>query len=261
MQAIGFLSRREYSRQELRQKLLASLRERGRQLARRRAATARELARRCANSRRTASDDAFAPPDLPSRRRRTQGYAKPALPDHRKRRELRYIEIEAAVDQLLDWLVANKYLSEARFIESRVALAQKDTLLIKLELARHGLVATRPPRCRAKFAQAQTLWQRKFGELAPDAPASRSRPVSWPRLRGGRRAPRRRGRRRVLTTSGAASDADRPLADAPAARGKAGAPRHGAVHHDKVQVHIGFPSLRVRDPPGCSKPSQNLPLA
>jgi len=81
---------------------------------------------------------------------------------------------EAAVDQLLDWLAANNYLSEARFVESRVnARSRKQgTLRIKLELSRHGL-ALEPEQAAAlretEFARAQALWQRKFGELAPDA--------------------------------------------------------------------------------------------
>jgi regulatory protein len=81
---------------------------------------------------------------------------------------------EAAVDELLDWLVANQYLSETRFVESRVnARSRKQgTLLIKLELSRHGL-ALEPEQVatlrETEFARAQALWQRKFGEIAPDA--------------------------------------------------------------------------------------------
>ena len=45
-------------------------------------------------------------------------------------------------------------------------------LLIKLELARHGLTLE-PEQASAlretEFARAQALWQRKFGEPAPDA--------------------------------------------------------------------------------------------
>ena len=81
---------------------------------------------------------------------------------------------EAAVDQLLDWLAANNYLSEARFVESRVnARSRKQgALRIRLELSRHGL-ALEPEQAAAlresEFARAQALWQRKFGELAADA--------------------------------------------------------------------------------------------
>lgn len=81
---------------------------------------------------------------------------------------------EAAVDKLLDWLVLNKYLSETRFVESRInARSRKQgTLLIKLELSRHGL-ALEPEQAatlrETEFARALALWQRKFGEVAPDA--------------------------------------------------------------------------------------------
>ena len=88
--------------------------------------------------------------------------------------ELELSDPEAAVDQLLDWLEAHKYLSEPRFVESRVnARARKQgALLIKLELSRHGL-ALEPEQAAAlretEFARAQALWQRKFGEPATDA--------------------------------------------------------------------------------------------
>ena len=82
---------------------------------------------------------------------------------------------EAAVDELLDWLVANKYLSETRFVESRVnARSRKQgTMLIKLELSRHGLRLD-PEQAAAlresEFSRAQALWQRKFGAVAADSP-------------------------------------------------------------------------------------------
>jgi AraC-like DNA-binding protein len=49
--------------------------------------------------------------------------------------DLELIDPEAAVDQLLDWLEAHKYLSETRFVESRVNASSRKqgTLLIKLE--------------------------------------------------------------------------------------------------------------------------------
>jgi regulatory protein len=88
--------------------------------------------------------------------------------------DLERTDPEAAVDQLLDWLAANKYLSESRFVESRVnARSRKQgALLIKLELARHGLVLEPEQAAllrETEFARAQALWQRKFGEVAPDA--------------------------------------------------------------------------------------------
>jgi regulatory protein len=164
MQAIGFLSRREHSRQELRTKLLDSLRKRAHEDAALLAAaakTASALAEQASNG----IDDAFAPaaPLAPAATEAAPGAADAELADP-----------EAAVDQLLDWLTTHKYLDEARFIESRVnARSRKQgTLRIKLELSRHGL-ALDPDQAVAlretEFARAQALWQRKFGEVAGDA--------------------------------------------------------------------------------------------
>ena len=288
MQAIGFLSRREHSRQELRAKLLDSLRKRAREeaaLALAADKAAQELAQALREQPANGIDDAFAPPPppVPARgtacARETRASAVPAHPtawagavaDERSAAarhsvldrpaletlslasgaplpaalraslaasaaatpthassgspaptpasrppgraahhvpppdecavfidgdtdrldpsgddlperataaldatDLELSDPEAAVDQLLDWLVANKYLSEPRFVESRVnARSRKQgTLLIKLELSRHGL-ALEPEQAAAlretEFARAQALWQRKFGEVAPDA--------------------------------------------------------------------------------------------
>jgi regulatory protein len=280
MQAIGFLSRREHSRQELRAKLLDSLRKRAREeaaLAAAVAQAAQELADALREQPSNGIDDAFAAPlaarvaaspvssaptpraPAPAARdarendagrglrnmhaaqvpaqasgaepesaasavvasagaqtepahgseprsrmaletlRLADGAALPSrllatLASHAEVRsvsasapavdpepadpdaatELERTDPEAAVDRLLDWLVANKYLSETRFVESRVnARSRKQgALLIKLELSRHGL-ALEPEQAAAlretEFARAQALWQRKFGEVAPDA--------------------------------------------------------------------------------------------
>lgn len=176
MQAIGFLSRREHSRQELRAKLLDALRKRARDDAALIAASdkaAQALAEALREQPSNGIDDAFAPPvagSLPasvSAGAMARAEAPPAD-------ALEATDPEAAVDQLLDWLAANGYLSEARFVESRVnARSRKQgTLRIKLELARHGL-ALEPEQAAAlretEFARAQALWQRKFGEVATDA--------------------------------------------------------------------------------------------
>ena len=170
MQAIGFLSRREHSRQELRAKLLDALRKRAREEAALAAAAgkaAQELAQALLEQPSNGIDDAFAPPPPPP----------PALPPAAgapDAPDLERSDPEAAVDQLLDWLAVNKYLSETRFVESRVnARSRKQgALLIKLELARHGLVLEPEQAAtlrETEFARAQALWQRKFGEVAPDA--------------------------------------------------------------------------------------------
>ncbi|HYP32537.1 MAG TPA: regulatory protein RecX [Burkholderiaceae bacterium] len=173
MQAIGFLSRREHSRQELRAKLLASLRKRACEDAALTAA-AEELARAALDQPSNGIDDAFAPP-------------APAI-DADTDVDIEHIDPEAAVDQLLDWLVAHKYLSDARFVESRVnARSRKQgALRIKLELSRHGLAleADQAAALRdTEFARAQALWQRKFGEVAAD-PRQRAKQARFLAARG-----------------------------------------------------------------------------
>ena len=281
MQAIGFLSRREHSRQELRTKLLDSLRKRPREDAALEAAAekaAHDLAEALREQPSNGIDDAFAPPagghasepastptraqtpartpmpagvpvedggpaparagvtrppasrvrasahagtgagaemgvgvgaaatttraaldtlsladgaplpsrllaslmanggqaSDPARSPSTAAASETALADAPSDDDLEHLDPEAAIDQLLDWLAANNYLSEARFVESRVnARSRKQgTLRIKLELSRHGL-ALEPEQAAAlretEFARAQALWQRKFGEVAPDA--------------------------------------------------------------------------------------------
>ena len=271
MQAIGFLSRREHSRQELRAKLLDSLRQRAREEAALAAAAdkaTQELAEALRTQPSNGIDDAFAPPSpalalalapvaapMPAgaaartRPERAGSHARAApcatdatspppravldaltlatgapLPPRLRanlarsvvdggtasRAEapssaaaaapagaaelppdghaLEHTDPEAAVDQLLDWLAANNYLSETRFVESRVnARSRKQgTLRIKLELSRHGL--TLEPEQAAtlretEFARAQALWQRKFGEVASD-PRSRAKQARFLAARG-----------------------------------------------------------------------------
>ena len=272
MLAIGFLSRREHSRQELRAKLLAALRKRAREeadLAEVAERTARDIAQALLATPSNGIDDAFAPPMPPSSSpsardgarlpgrgappakttRRAPGAAPlldavrlasgHALPSHLRASlaaaaaaaeadvdahadAVRGVvsradrngppggtgdgwtptlegdvdtgadtgigadadgepgddleDPEAVVDRLLDWLVANKYIDEQRFVESRVnARARKQgAMLIKQELSRHGL-ALEPEQAatlrQTEFARAQAIWQRKFGAQGVDARA------------------------------------------------------------------------------------------
>ena len=84
------------------------------------------------------------------------------------------VDLTASVDALLDWLQAQGYLSEARFIESRVnARAPRyGNLRIEQELSQHGVAPDEASRLRLKqteLARARQVWQRKFGQLAQDA--------------------------------------------------------------------------------------------
>ena len=149
-QALGYLSRREHSRHELRIKLLAML-ERRRADSESPAAPDRAM---------TETDELPLLSLLPADPAATDD---PGTPD----------DPEAAVDAVLDWLTARGYLSDARFVESRLhaRAARQGTLRIRAELARHGLVldAGQAQQLRdTEFARAMAVWRRKFGTLATE---------------------------------------------------------------------------------------------
>jgi regulatory protein len=84
-------------------------------------------------------------------------------------------EPAALIEPLLDWLEAHRYLSEARFVESRVHVraARYGNLRIRQELARHGV--TLPSSAEqglrdSEMVRARAVWARKFGgKVAGDA--------------------------------------------------------------------------------------------
>jgi regulatory protein len=78
------------------------------------------------------------------------------------------------VDALLDWLSAGGYLSQARFVESRVHAREQryGNLRIRRELQQHGLgldAETSKALADSEFERARQVWQRKFGTPAGDA--------------------------------------------------------------------------------------------
>ena len=92
------------------------------------------------------------------------------------------------VEAVLDWLQANRYLSEERFVESRVhARASRfGNLRIRRELAQHGVALTADAAQQLKdseAARARDIWSRKFGQVAADA-AERARQVRFLAGRG-----------------------------------------------------------------------------
>ncbi len=77
--------------------------------------------------------------------------------------------VDARLDSLLDWLEANHYLSQQRFVESRVHArsARFGNLRIRLELAQHqlGLPADVESALRdTELARARAVWAARFGE-------------------------------------------------------------------------------------------------
>jgi regulatory protein len=133
--ALQWLAQREHSRSELRRKLL-------------KVARAEEAQRR--------AESATGPPEE----------ASAAGVDG--------ADPEQCVEQLLDWLQQQRYLSEARFVESRVQAraARYGNLRIRQELAQHGLSPdeqTLQQLRDSEFERARAVWQRKFGRPPADA--------------------------------------------------------------------------------------------
>ncbi|TXC67574.1 regulatory protein RecX [Piscinibacter aquaticus] len=97
-------------------------------------------------------------------------------------------EVMARVTEVLDWLEANRYLSEQRFAESRIhaRAARHGNLRIRQELAQHG-IALDPDAAQAlkasEFDRAREVWSRKFESSATDA-AARARQARFLSSRG-----------------------------------------------------------------------------
>jgi regulatory protein len=141
--AVGYLSRREYSRLELRGRLLAA---------------ATRASAKCLSPATSLAGAGVEPPiDV-------------AVEEAMETR----VDRSAEVDALLDWLEARGYLNDARFAETRVhaRAARHGTLRIRQELGRHGveLGAEQAAALRAtEFARAKAVWDRKFKAPAADA--------------------------------------------------------------------------------------------
>jgi regulatory protein len=93
------------------------------------------------------------------------------------------------VDTLLDWLAANRHLSEARFVESRVHAreARFGQRRIAHELAQHGAVldAAAAERLRTtEMERAHAVWQRKFGAVPAADAAARAKQMRFLAGRG-----------------------------------------------------------------------------
>jgi len=98
-------------------------------------------------------------------------------------------DVGAEVDALLVWLQAQGYLSEARFVESRIhARSQRyGNLRIQQELAQHGVQLEAEQQARLKDSElerARQIWQRKFGGAAPLDAAARAKQMRFLAGRG-----------------------------------------------------------------------------
>jgi regulatory protein len=95
----------------------------------------------------------------------------------------------AEVDALLDLLVGERHLSDARFVESRVHArsARFGNRRILHELAQHGAApdaATAEQLHASETARARAVWLRKFGSAPPADAAARARQMRFLAGRG-----------------------------------------------------------------------------
>lgn len=186
-QALALLARREHSRAELRQKLLAHADKQAKAAA---AAVSSRL-----GGPASGSAASFPAPshDFETAFLRPQGSSGPPeavaghaghAPDERPEP----VDPGPEVDAVLDWLESQKYLSDQRFVESRVATraGRYGQARIRQELSRHGLeldADTSRELRSTELARAREVWLRKFGEVAPDA-AGRARQARFLAARG-----------------------------------------------------------------------------
>lgn len=170
--AIQWLAQREHSRSELRTKLMRAQRDMDR--ARLKAFAASEG---------LANDDGGR---APRRRVPPQAEARDTLPDQPDPAAQ-----AQAVETLLDWLAEHRYLSEERFVESRVHARQAryGNLRIRQELQQHGVVLDAEAQAALKTSEwqrAREVWQRKFGASDAERPdaAERARQMRFLAGRG-----------------------------------------------------------------------------
>ena len=130
----------------------------------------------------------------------------------------------ARVEEVLAWLSAHNYLSEERFIDSRVhaRASRYGNLRIRQELAQHKLALSADMAQVLKdneLERALVVWRRKFGEAPADA-AERARQSRFLAQRGFspevigrvmRQAGRRIGGRAQDADTESSQDTDRDL--------------------------------------------------
>lgn len=167
VRALQWLAQREHSRAELRVRLL-------------RAAAGRPVAG-SAPEQPLGWMEPQIPPDLVD-----IGHDRPADADDARHRaaeadidganlaDLAYPADPAPeVDALLDWLSVRGYLSDQRFVDSRIHARQGryGNLRIERELAQHGLAPDAQARQQLRdteLVRAREVWQRKYGAPAAD---------------------------------------------------------------------------------------------
>lgn len=164
VRALQWLAQREHSRAELRVRLL-------------RAAAGRPVAG-SAPEQPLGWVEPQMPPDLVDIGHDRPGDAADAADADDARHAAAETDIDGAdpapeVDALLDWLSARGYLSDQRFVDSRIHARQGryGNLRIERELAQHGLAPDAQARQQLRdteLARAREVWERKYGAPAAD---------------------------------------------------------------------------------------------
>lgn len=100
-------------------------------------------------------------------------------------------EAAAEVDTLLDWLSAHGYLSQQRFVESRVHARQSrfGNLRIQRELQMHGVpldASARQMLQESELERAREVWRKKFGKTSPESAPNTAARVRQMRFLSGR---------------------------------------------------------------------------
>lgn len=167
-QALALLARREHSRAELRTKLLAH--------AHKRAAHAAAAATAPASGWGSGWEvDPF-------------GESAACAPSGDSAQEPDPDALAAEVDEVLDWLQAQRYQSDERFIESRLNSRAPRLGLsrIRQELSRHGVEldseTVRTLR-QNEVQRAREVWRKRFGQPPAD-PRERARQMRFLAARG-----------------------------------------------------------------------------
>jgi regulatory protein len=190
--ALRWLSQREHSRGELRTRLLLAARARESVAP----SAGRRRAPRAADAMPRGFDEpsglgqCFDPVEA-SALGEDWPQTTPDFPDEATGAEAPQPTAEATaalVDAVLDQLQAQGYLSDQRFIESRLHARQAawGARRIRHELRQHGLALDEQQQSQLQASErdrAQALWARRYGTVAAD-PAERARQMRFLAARG-----------------------------------------------------------------------------
>ena len=106
------------------------------------------------------------------------------------RKLARHAQEDENVDAVLDWLEAQKFLSESRFAESLVnrRAARFGSARILQELQSHGLEESSMSGLRSTLLEGENeraweVWKKKFG-MPPDSPEVRAKQMRFLQQRG-----------------------------------------------------------------------------